>query len=44
VCRDFPRPEYQVSIVHGRMRPEDKEWEMAVCARRNPHYGGDHGD
>jgi ATP-dependent DNA helicase RecG len=24
----FPRPSYQVSIVHGKMKPEDKEFEM----------------
>lgn len=28
VCRDFPRPDYHVSIVHGRMKPADKEFEM----------------
>ncbi len=26
--RDFPLPEYQVSVVHGRLKPEDKEYEM----------------
>jgi ATP-dependent DNA helicase RecG len=29
VCRRFPRPQYQVSIVHGKMRPEAKEFEMS---------------
>ncbi len=24
----FPRPEYQISVVHGRMKSVDKEWEM----------------
>jgi ATP-dependent DNA helicase RecG len=24
----FPRPEYQLSVVHGRMKPADKEFEM----------------
>jgi len=28
VCRAFPRPEYQVAIVHGKMKPEDKDYEM----------------
>ncbi len=28
VVRDFPAPQYQVSIVHGRMKPEDKDYEM----------------
>ena len=26
--RDFPMPEYQLSIVHGKMNNEDKEYEM----------------
>jgi len=28
VIRAFPRPDYQVSIVHGKMKPEDKDFEM----------------
>ncbi len=28
ICRAFPRPKYQVSVVHGKMKPEDKEFEM----------------
>lgn len=28
VTRSFPVPEYRVSIVHGRMKPEDKDIEM----------------
>ncbi len=24
----FPRPDYQISVVHGRMKSADKEWEM----------------
>lgn len=28
VCREFPPPDYQVAIVHGRMKPEDKDYEM----------------
>ncbi|MEP0731763.1 MAG: ATP-dependent DNA helicase RecG, partial [Nonlabens ulvanivorans] len=28
VVREFPTPQYQVSIVHGRMKPEDKDYEM----------------
>jgi ATP-dependent DNA helicase RecG len=28
IVRDFPLPEYNVSIVHGQMRPADKEFEM----------------
>ena len=26
--REFPLPEFQVSVVHGKMKPEDKEYEM----------------
>ncbi len=26
--REFPRPQYELSIVHGRMKPADKEFEM----------------
>ncbi|MDX1331818.1 MAG: ATP-dependent DNA helicase RecG, partial [Robiginitalea sp.] len=28
ITREFPPPQYQVSIVHGKMKPEDKEFEM----------------
>ncbi|TDQ31297.1 ATP-dependent DNA helicase RecG [Zeaxanthinibacter enoshimensis] len=28
VVREFPQPEYQVSIVHGQMKAEDKDYEM----------------
>ena len=28
ICRDFPAPQYQVSIVHGKMKPKDKNFEM----------------
>jgi len=28
IVRRFPKPKYQVAIVHGRMKPEDKAWEM----------------
>lgn len=26
--REFPKPDYQISIVHGRMKAEDKDYEM----------------
>tara|TARA_Y100001954_G_scaffold129396_1_gene138511 strand:- start:2716 stop:4815 length:2100 start_codon:yes stop_codon:yes gene_type:complete len=26
--RDFPLPDYQVSVVHGKMKAEEKEYEM----------------
>lgn len=28
VVREFPQPEYQISIVHGKMKPADKDYEM----------------
>jgi len=28
IARDFPMPDYQISIVHGQMKPADKEYEM----------------
>lgn len=28
ISRDFPLPNYQISIVHGKMKPADKEFEM----------------
>lgn len=28
ICRHFPLPEYKVSVVHGRMKAEDKDYEM----------------
>lgn len=28
IARDFPQPEFQISIVHGQMKPADKDYEM----------------
>ncbi|WGD34202.1 ATP-dependent DNA helicase RecG [Olleya sp. YS] len=28
LSREFPMPNYQISIVHGKMKPADKEFEM----------------
>jgi len=28
IVRDFQQPKYQISIVHGKMKPADKEYEM----------------
>jgi ATP-dependent DNA helicase RecG len=28
IVREFPLPQYKVSILHGRMKPEDKDYEM----------------
>ena len=37
VCRHFPKPKFQVSVVHGRMKAEDKEAEMARFVRGETH-------
>jgi ATP-dependent DNA helicase RecG len=34
VCRDFPPPEYRVSIVHGKMKAADKSFEMMRFVKR----------
>ncbi|RLD28258.1 MAG: ATP-dependent DNA helicase RecG, partial [Bacteroidetes bacterium] len=28
IIREFPRPNYQISIVHGKMKSSDKDYEM----------------
>ncbi len=28
IARDFPLPDFQISIVHGKMKPADKDYEM----------------
>ncbi|CAM1362978.1 ATP-dependent DNA helicase RecG [Tenacibaculum xiamenense] len=28
IAREFPSPKYQISIVHGQMKPADKDYEM----------------
>ena len=28
ISREFPSPNYQISIVHGKMKPADKDFEM----------------
>ena len=33
ISRDFPQPHYQISIVHGQMKSEDKEYEMERFVR-----------
>ena len=33
ISRRFPMPDYQISIVHGRMKSADKEFEMNRFAR-----------
>lgn len=33
IVREFPMPEYHVSILHGKMKPKDKDFEMARFMR-----------
>lgn len=33
----FPRPEYQISVVHGKMKPADKDYEMQQFAEGKTH-------
>ena len=34
LSRDFPQPDYQISIVHGKMKAADKDFEMQRFLRR----------
>ncbi|SEQ42960.1 ATP-dependent DNA helicase RecG [Hyunsoonleella jejuensis] len=35
--RDFPKPEYQISIIHGKMKPADKDYEMQRFIKGETH-------
>ncbi|KAA2217247.1 ATP-dependent DNA helicase RecG [Maribacter flavus] len=37
IVRDFPQPQYQISIVHGQMKPEDKDYEMERFVKGETH-------
>jgi ATP-dependent DNA helicase RecG len=37
ITRRFPLPKYRVSIVHGKMKPADKDYEMQQFAKGNTH-------
>ena len=37
MLRAFPRPKYQVAMVHGKMKPADKAFEMDQFVRGNCH-------
>tara|TARA_B100000795_G_C22798263_1_gene440489 strand:+ start:212 stop:2323 length:2112 start_codon:yes stop_codon:yes gene_type:complete len=37
ISRHFPKPQFQVSVVHGRMKAEDKEAEMARFVKGETH-------
>jgi ATP-dependent DNA helicase RecG len=34
LSRDFPQPDYQISIVHGKMKSADKDFEMQRFIRK----------
>jgi ATP-dependent DNA helicase RecG len=34
LSRDFPLPDYQISIVHGKIKPADKDFEMQRFVNR----------
>lgn len=33
----FPRPDYQISVVHGRMKQQDKDYEMERFVKKITH-------
>jgi len=37
ITRYFPMPQYQVSIVHGKLKPEVKEYEMQRFVKGETH-------
>ncbi len=37
VVRDFPLPEYRVTVCHGKMKPQDKEESMRQFKEREAH-------
>ena len=37
ISRSFSKPQYQVSIVHGQMKPEDKDYEMQRFVKGETH-------
>ena len=37
ISRDFPLPDFQISIVHGKMKSEDKDYEMQRFVNGETH-------
>ncbi len=37
IARDFPAPDFQISIVHGKMKPADKDYEMERFVKGETH-------
>ena len=38
IVREFPRPDFQVSIVHGKMKAKDKDYEMKDLLTKKLKY------
>jgi ATP-dependent DNA helicase RecG len=34
LLQDFPMPDYQIAVVHGKLKPEEKEYEMQRFVKR----------
>ena len=39
ILREFPIEKYQISILHGKMKPEDKAIEMDRFKETKPNNG-----
>ena len=37
ICREFPLPQYRVSVVHGKMKPAEKDAEMQRFKEGHTH-------
>jgi ATP-dependent DNA helicase RecG len=37
ICREFPIPDYQVSVVHGKLPPANKDFEMQRFIKGQTH-------
>ncbi|MCO5248119.1 MAG: ATP-dependent DNA helicase RecG [Chitinophagales bacterium] len=37
ILQSFPRPQYHISVVHGKMKPDIKETEMQQFVKGNTH-------
>ena len=39
IVRAFPQPKYQISIVHGKMKAKDKDYEMDRFVKKQTDFG-----
>jgi ATP-dependent DNA helicase RecG len=37
MAREFPLPDYRISVVHGKLKPKDKEYEMQRFVKGETH-------